>query len=231
MTPEKKAQQSAQRQPWTLLDELSEALKPTWHEARTAGRIRRHTEILRGIARELSNDPKGEDLPATAAEAQARFEAHLDNLSSTTRRAGLGKATGEFIDDLVKRYGRYNHHLFQCFDDPRIPATTNGLEGFFGLLKHTLRQAVGSGSTTNSVVSNLGAEALLAYHQMQQPGALTELANISPSPEEFRAARAKIALEEAPGVQQRSMVRNLIQHLKRLRRGWFGPDPPADANA
>jgi len=173
----------------------------------------------------MSNDPNREDRPATAAQAQARFEAHLDNLSSTTPRAGLGKATGEFIDGLVKRYGRYSHHLFQCFDDPRISATTNGLEGFFGLSKHTLRRSVGSGNTTNSVVGNLGAEALLAYHQMQQPGALTELENISPSPEQFRAARAKIASEEAPRVQQRSMVRNLKGHLKRLRQSWFGPDP------
>jgi hypothetical protein len=28
MTPEKKAQQSAERQPWTMLDKLSKALKP-----------------------------------------------------------------------------------------------------------------------------------------------------------------------------------------------------------
>jgi hypothetical protein len=207
---------------------MSEALKPTWHETRTAGRVRRHTEILRGIAHELSNEP---DRQETADEAQARFEAHLDALSSTAPRIGLGAATGAFVDDLIKRYGRYRDHLFKCFDDPRIPATTNGLEGFFGSSKHVLRQALGCGSTTNSVVTNLGPEALVGYHQMQQPGALADILNMSSSPEDFRAARDKIALEEAPGIQQRSMVRNFDHHVDQLRKSWFGRGPPSDANA
>jgi hypothetical protein len=179
----------------------------------------------------LSNDPDRPDRPATAAEAQDRFEDHLEMLSSTAPRSGLGAATGAFIDDLIERYDRYGDHLFTCFDDPRIPATSNDLEGFFGASKRVLRKVLGCGSTTNSVVSNLSAEALMAYHQMQQPGALTKLANMSSSPDDFLAARAKIAEGEAPGIRQRSMVRHLDRHVNRLRQGWFGPDPPSDANA
>lgn len=136
-----------------------------------------------------------------------------------------------FIDDLITRYARYGDHLFKCFDDPRIPATSNDLEGFFGVSKHALRQALGSGSTTNSVVSNLSAEALVAYHQMQQPGALAELANLSSSPDDFHTARADTALREAPGIRQRSMVRHLDRHVDRLWQSWFGTGPPSDANA
>ncbi len=152
----------------------------------------------------------------------------MEHLAATAPRAGLGAATGAFIDDLIKRYGRYGDHLFQCFDDPRIPATTNTLEGFFGVSKHALRKALGCGSMSNSVVSNLGGEALVAYHQMQQPGALVEVAPLSSSPADFLAARAKIALEEAPGIRQRSMVRHLDRHVDRLRESWFGLDPPPD---
>jgi hypothetical protein len=206
------------------------ALEPTWHEARTAGRVRRHTDILRGIARELSNAPDRADRPKTAAEAKERFEDYLEVLA-TTPRSGLAAATGAFVDDLIDRYDRYSDHLFHCFDDPRIPATSNDLEGFFGASKRTLRKVLGCGSTTNSVVSNLSAEALVAYHQMQQSGALAKLAHLTSSPADFLKARASISKGEAPGIRQRSMVRHLDRHVIRLRQRWLGPDPPSDANA
>ena len=207
-----------------MLEELSEALKPTWHESRTAGRVRRHTQILRGIAHELSNDPDRPDRPKTAKEAQARFEAHLGELDSLTPQAGLASLTGAFIDDLTKRYARYGDHLFKCFDDDRIPSTTTELEGFFGDSKRMLRQALGCGSTSNSVVQNLGASALSTYKQMQEPGAIEELLTTSFSPEDFLSARKKLAESEAPSIRRRSMVRHLERHLDRLKRDWIGSE-------
>jgi hypothetical protein len=207
---------------WPLLDALSEALKPTWHETRTAGRVRRHTGIIRELAHELSNSPERLDRPATAAQAQARFKAYLDHLAASAPRAGLGASTGAFTDDLVKRAGRYGDHLFKCFDDPRIPATSNDLERFFGGSKQALRHALGCGSTTNSVLTNLGDEALVAYQYMQQSEAPTVLAVAALSPTDFQAARARIASQEEPIILQRSMVRNLPRHLDRLRSAWVG---------
>ena len=136
-------------------------------------------------------------------------------------RAGLGAATGAFIDDLVKRTSRYRDHLFKCFDDPRIPATSNGLERFFGGSKQTLRRAGGCGSTTNSVVTNLGAEALVTYQHVRQVGmpTATELAAFSPA--DFREARARLARHEAPAIRQRSRVRHLPRRLAELRTAWF----------
>ena len=206
---------------------MSEALRPSWHEAREAGRVHRHTEILRGLAHELSNDPARADRPKTAQEAQSRFEAHLDELVALTPRAGLAAPTAAFVDDLIERYSRYGPHLFVCFDDDRIPSTSNDLEGFFGASKQRLRHALGSGSTSNSVVSNLGADALVAYHQLQHPGAMDELLGGSLSSESFLSARAELAAREAPQIQQRSMVRHLDRHLNRLTESWFSPDPPS----
>ena len=149
-----------------MLVRLHAALQPTWHEARTAGRVWRHTEILRGIAHGLSSSPDRLDRPASADEARRRFEAHLGDLAAAAPRAGLGAATGHFVDDLVRRYGRYGEHLFCCFDDPRFPATTDDLEGFFGSAKRFVRGAGGCGTTTNSVATTLGADALRvrAFH-------------------------------------------------------------------
>jgi hypothetical protein len=93
-----------------------------------------------------------------------------------------------------------------------------------------LRHALGCGSTTNSVVSNLGAEALIAYHQIQSPEARECLRTASFACVDFLSARQRIARQEAPGVRQRSMVRHLHRHLGRLRRGWFCRSS-TDANA
>jgi len=82
---------------------------------------------------------------------------------------------GDFSDDLLKRAARYDGHLFHCFDDPRIPANTNRVERFFGVSKQALRQSLGCGSTTNTVVANLAAEPLLAFQQRRQPGAMQAL--------------------------------------------------------
>lgn len=212
--------------PRTPLDSLHEALAPTWHDTRTAGRVRRGTEILRSIAHELSTSPDRQDRPATAAEAQRRFEAHLSTLVASASRKGLGAATGRFVDDLAQRYSRYGAHLFPCFDDRRIPATTNELEGFFGSAKRAVRHAAGCGSTTNSVVTNLGADALLAFHQVTQPGAIDRLADADPDPQAFIEARAKLTAAEAPAVRQRSMLRSLPARLARLREAWLHESCP-----
>ena len=214
-----------------MLGELSEALRPTWQESQEAGRVRRHTDILREVAHELSNAPDRPDRPQNAEEAQARFQAYLEDLSILTPRAGLAAPTGAFIDDMIRRYRRYGSHLFVCFDDPRIPATSNELEGFFGCAKQDLRHALGSGSTTNSVVSNLGADALLAYHQLQQPGAVQQLVSSESSRPAFLAARSELSAREAPMVRQRSMVRHLDRHLCRLKESWAPTQAQTDGNA
>jgi hypothetical protein len=179
----------------------------------------------------LSNDPDRPDLPGSAAEAQARFDAYLEGLAASAPRAGLGAATGAFIDDLVKRAGRYGNHLFKCFDDPRIPATTNDLERFFGCSKQTLRHALGCGSTTNSVLTNLGAEALAAYQFVRQVGPPSPSAVATCSPADFRTARARLALQEAPAIRLRSLVRHLPRRLDELRSAWLGKHPPPEPDA
>ena len=217
---QKKPRQSTQSGEWPLIAALDAALAPTWHEARLAGRVRRHTGIVRDLAHQLSTLPDRPDLPATAAEARERWDAHLAQLAATPR-AGLAAQTGAFVDTLLRRAARYSDHLFHCFDDPRIPASTNGLERFFGVSKSILRHALGCGSTTNSVVANLGAEPLLALHQMRGGTTLKEFHQRTPA--EFTEVRKKIAFEEAPGIRRRSMVRHLDRHLVRLRCRWLDP--------
>lgn len=206
-----------------MLDALATALEPTWHEARVAGRIERHTEILRAVAHEISNDPKRKDRPASAAEAKTRFAAFLADLAAATPRTGLAAPTGAFIDDLIARAERYADHLFVCFDDSRIPATTNGLEGFFGDAKAAVRRSLRAGSTTNSVVSNLGEEFLVAFRYVRRGPRQAALAGVrtpSASVKEFDERRNALRKNEQAGVRRRSLVRRFTHHLARLLGAW-----------
>lgn len=182
---------------------------------------------MRGLAHELSTAPDRPDRPANAAEAKQRWDAHLAGLAATPR-GGLAAATGHFIDGLIVRAGRYTAHLFYCFDDPRIPANTNGLERFFGTAKRILRHTLGCGSTTNTVVANLGAEPLLALQQLRAGGTLE--ISLQHAPAHFHTARRNLAGSEAPAIRRRSMVRHLGRHLDRLRANWLGP-PAAESDA
>jgi len=177
--------------------------------------VHRHIAIVRGLAHELSTAPDRKDRPATAAEARARWDAHIAGLEAVPR-IGLAAATGAFIDSVITRARRYEDHLFHCFEDPRIPASTNGLEQYFGTCKRVFRHALGSGSTSNSVVANLGAEPLLALHQLRNQGAMPMAPTRTVA--EFKAARQNLAEVEAPGIHRRSAVRHLDRHLQELRR-------------
>jgi hypothetical protein len=96
------------------------------------------------------------------------------------------------------------------------------LERFFGTSKGNLRQSIGCGSTTNSVVANLGAEPLLAYQQLQDPEQGQLLAAGKSTAEEFQRERQRIRDLEQPGIRRRSMTRHLDKHIERLRRAWLG---------
>jgi hypothetical protein len=198
------------------------ALEPDWHETRLAARVLRHTEILRGVAHQLSNDPEREDRPANAREAKAGLEAYLQNLADTTARTGLAAPTAAFIDDLAQRTQRYIDHLFVCFDHPQIPASTNELERFFGEMKAGTRRTLGAKSTSNGLVANLGADLLIATQQLRKAEVLSGVREPNASIAAFAEARDRISQAEVPAIRQRSILRYFERHLQRLRTGWQG---------
>jgi hypothetical protein len=144
----------------------------------------------------------------------------LDDLQAKTPRMGLSAASGHFVDHLVTLAERYGSHLFVCFDDPRVPSTTDELEGFFGEYKAFVKRSTGRGSTANGVVQSLGSDLLVAFHDAKHrrsfPGELPV------DPAAFRNARQALAEAEAPARRRRSLVRNLDDNLARLAQRWAG---------
>lgn len=136
-------------------------------------------------------------------------------------RKGLGAATSEFVDKISKIYERYGFRIFACFDDPRIPATTNELERFFGTSKSQLRHALGTASTAGGVAQNLGADYLMALaFALTRPASklLAELENVTER--DFEAARESVASAEQTSILRRSRRRLPQSHLDRLLKRW-----------
>jgi hypothetical protein len=208
------------KEPTPWLDQLDEALSLSWEGARAAGRVQRHVQILRDVAHHLAPDPERKDRPHNAAEAETQFWDFLTCLLRTTPRVGLSAPTAAFVDHLVALSGRWGPHLFTCFDDPNLPATTNQLEGGFGQFKRMLRRALGAKSTTGSLATNLGAELLLAWHQVRS--GLTPGPEQPVDPQAHRMARVELDRLEQPARLRRSWVRNLSRRLAGLLSLWRG---------
>jgi len=136
-------------------------------------------------------------------------------------RCGLGAATGEFADHLAGVAERYGRQLFHCYDDPRIPPTTNSLEGFFGISKHHIRRATGAASTSNGVAQNLGAdylEALVFSRKQTHASVLEGLERLSTGA--YTVARNQIEINEQPARLRRSRRRDPARHLEDLLARW-----------
>jgi hypothetical protein len=116
--------------------------------------------------------------------------------------------------------GRWGGRLFTCFDDPDLPPTSNQLEGCFGRFKSMLRRALGAKSTTSSLATNLGAELIVAWHQVRV-GRSPSLEQTLVDPQAHRAARAEIDRLEQPARERRSWVRNLGHRLASLLSRWM----------
>lgn len=151
--------------------------------------------------------------------------AFVERLEATAPRTGLGAATGDFVDHVATLARRYASHLFACFDDPRIPATTNGLEHYFGEVKRFLRQAIGAASTAMGTAQNLGPEILMAYHGAGHLRAKIE--QLECAPEDYERARARIDEAERPIRLRRSYVRHLDANLERLLDRWAAQFSPS----
>lgn len=183
--------------------------------------------MLREVAREITPDPDRDDPPANGDEAHQRLRDLVARLQDEAPRFGLGAATGEFVDHVAGVAERYGRNLFHCYDDHRIPSTTNRLEGAFGNSKSHIRSSLGAASTTNSLAQNLGAdylEALIFANSRARCALLTAIDEISH--EDYNTARSVIEINERPARLRRSRRRDPERHLRMLLDRWCSDTGP-----
>lgn len=181
----------------------------------------RGVDVLRQVAREITPAPTRIDFPVNGDEAHDRLIDLIRRLQKDAPRMGLGAPIGDYIDHVANVAERYGRNLFHCFDDPRIPPTSNALEGFFGTSKQQLRRALGTASTTNGVAGNLGAEYMcaLAYAKSHSPNEVMEaVATLSVS--EYEDVRQALEDAESVATLRRSRRRDPQKHLTQLLDRW-----------
>lgn len=185
--------------------------------------------ILVGIARILwpSEKPPEEaaEQPPNGKTVRRRLFRFLSRKRREAPQRGRGAYLRRFIEHAQGVTRRYAKGLFHCYDDPRIPQTSNALEGLNGAGKHNLRRCAGRGSTANGPGSSYGrmymcAVALHAY----MPRADIDALLCEPiEPRKFREARRLLEEVRAPAARRRSILRKPDKHLAEILRRWRGP--------
>lgn len=200
-------------------------MKPSPAERLEINRAGRHLEILRDLARVVSNDPERVNRPKSSADARLYFKVYLTLLALDAPRSGPGAATGVFIDELIAIAERWEPYLFHCFDDSRIPATTNELEGVFRDGKRLPRRTQGRSSTVGTVAQSLPEDFLLTLAFVRttpRDELAARLASVSIP--EFEKSRHRLNQNAIETTKDRSIQRNLDRHLSGLLKRWSTQD-------
>jgi hypothetical protein len=138
---------------------------------------------------------------------------------------GRGVYLRRFIENFQQLANRYAKGLFHCYDDPRIPNTSNLLEGLNGTAKQNLRRCAGRTCTAHGPGSSCGSFYMLgvALHAVLPPDEIQQLIQ-SYDPELFRSAKKTLEQTRQPAHKRRSMLRNPEKHLAQILANW--KDPP-----
>jgi hypothetical protein len=116
---------------------------------------------------------------------------------------------------------RYDTGLYVCYGDPRIPQTTNDLEGQHGAFKHHLRKLAGRASTCGGPTETVAELLAAPLDAVQRHGAQAiHDAAQKISPQAYAAARAKLGRLREPARRYRSVQRAPQKHLDAVLSSW-----------
>lgn len=136
-------------------------------------------------------------------------------------RRGKGARRRRFLEHVSKTAQRYDSGLYHCYDDPRIPHTSNDLEGQHGTLKHHLRKVTGRASTAGGPAETVPELLAAAIDAIRRRGAAVVLAAAeNADPIAYAAARIKLARLREPARQYRSIQRNPQKHIEGTLSRW-----------
>lgn len=185
--------------------------------------------ILVGIASILWSRRKppeeAREQPADGKTVRRRLFAFLSRKRREAPQRGRGAYLRRFIEHAQSVTRRYAKGLFHCYDDPRIPQTSNVLEGLNGAGKHNLRRCAGRGSTANGPGSSYGRMYMyaVALHAYMPQAEIDALLCEAIDPRQFHEARRLLDEVRAPAARRRSILRDPDKHLAEILQRWHGP--------
>jgi hypothetical protein len=195
-------------------------MEPSRERRTLAARVAACLAVIIGIRDILWPDTP----PPDGATVRRRLFSFLSARSREAPRRGRGAYLRRFIEHVRKVTRSYAKGLFHCYDDPRVPHTSNDLESLNGRGKDNLRRCAGRTSTANGPGSSCGrtymfAVALNAHIERAELDLMLRRVD----PEEYARARALIEAIREPAYRRRAFLRKPEEHLADILARWKGP--------
>jgi hypothetical protein len=162
--------------------------------------------------------------PPDGATVRRRLFAFLSRRRREAPQRGRGAYLRRFVEHVQKVTRSYAKGLFHCYDDPRIPHTSNDLENINGLGKDNLRRCGGRTSTASGPGSSYGRAYMfaVALNACLGPAQLDAML-AAVGREEYREARALIDTIHEPAHRRRAFLRKPDKYLAEILARWKGP--------
>ncbi len=200
---------------------LQNILTPSAEREAAANRVDHCLPVLRGIRDILWS----ESPPPSGRSVRKQLFAYLAAECRRAPQRGRGAYRRRFVEHAQKVTRSYAKGLFHCYDDPRIPHTSNALESVNGSGKMNLRRCAGRASTANGPGSSSGRAHMYAV-ALHRTMPTEELENILCEYSVQDYLKSKEILRDArhPAAQRRSFLRHPIESLKRIVASWWDKD-------
>lgn len=183
--------------------------------------LRRQQDWILGLA-EILDVPRTEQGWWTQAgvEVAQEVEHFLDGLADL--KPYFPEDTG-VIDHIIRRTEAWALGLFNCYEEPAIPRTDNGLEQYIGALKRQRRRTTGHKTVANYITRH-GPYAVFYDPEETIEETLTRFRQVSIK--EFLEERERFRATQAGQRQIRSFRRNPDGYLHHLELLWQGDIDP-----
>ncbi len=142
---------------------------------------------------------------------------YLAGALAAAPKRGKGARRRRFLAHVSAVAKRYGDGIYHCYDDSRIPQTTNELEGGHGVHKHHIRKVTGRRSTTGGPTETAGELVACAIDAMK-PGRRLHFASVDPVA--YAAARRELARLREPARRYRSVQRAPEKHVAAALARW-----------
>lgn len=161
-------------------------------------------------------------MPTGGKKVRRRLFAFLARERRKAPKRGRGAYLRRFIEHVQNVTKNYADGLFHCYDDHRIPQTSNMLENRNGIEKRNLRRCSGRRSTSSGPGTSYGqfyafASILNACLSLDEVNALLSDYDFP----EFCNSRRELEQVHAPAATRRAYLRNPDKHLAEYLREWF----------
>jgi hypothetical protein len=152
--------------------------------------------------------------PPNGAVVRRRLKRLLSRLLDHAPKRGKGARHRRFLRHVRDVEERYGERLYHCYDDPRIPQTTNEIEGLHGILKRHLRKATARNWNFGGPTESAAEFLVPALHAVRCGSAFELVDPVTPAL--YKAARTRLEQHSARARRYRSIQRDPSAHLERV---------------